>query len=77
MLENKGDFMAWLKKERVKSLNLIIELLKQGPMEEEEVIRKIMQEYWISRTTAKRYIEDLIFMGKITRNNKHLKLTVE
>ena len=76
-LKAERDEMAWMKKARVKCLNRILELVKEGVTDEVEVIKTIMREEWVSRTTAQRYIDDLIFMGRIKRNNGHLVILEE
>lgn len=67
--------MAWLKVARTKALNRILTLLGQhAHMREYDILKIIMNEFFVSKTTALRYVEDLTFMGRITRNNEHLKL---
>jgi predicted transcriptional regulator len=64
-----------MKRERMKVLNYIIELLEQrGEMTEEEVLREAMSETWLSRQTVKKYIDDLVFIGRIERNSNKLRL---
>jgi len=78
--------LAWMRKSRVKALNRIIAIIKEktnekgkenekAEVDETEVLRMIMREEWISKTTAQRYIDDLVFMGRISRNNHHLKIS--
>jgi len=68
--------LAWMRKSRVRALNRIIDIIREkGKVNEQEVLRTIMREEWISRTTAQRYVDDLVFMGRITRNNHHLKIS--
>jgi hypothetical protein len=65
-----------MKKERIKVLNYIIGLLEQrGEMPEEELLREVMSETWLSRQTVKKYIDDLIFIGRIERNSNKLRLS--
>lgn len=67
--------MSWLKRERTKILDFIVRLLEErGEMPEEEVIREAMVESWLSRQTVKRYVNDLVFMGRIIRNSDKLSL---
>jgi len=70
--------LSWLKRERIKILNYIISVLKKhGELTEEDLLREVMRESWLSRKTVKQYIDDLIFIGRITRNNNHLKISEE
>lgn len=67
--------MSWLKRERVRVLNLIQDLLKQrGELSEEEVIRTVMCETMLSRQTVKRYVDDLVFIGWLERNSDKVRL---
>jgi hypothetical protein len=67
--------MAWMRKKRVEILNYIIDFVrKKQDVDETELMREIMGVFWVSKTSAQRYIEDLIFIGRLKRNNTHIKI---
>jgi hypothetical protein len=67
--------MAWMRKKRAEALNYIIEYVKhRSEVNETELIKEIMTYSWVSKTTALRYVDDLIFIGRLKRNNNHIKL---
>jgi hypothetical protein len=67
--------MAWMRKARMRTLNIFREELKRrGHMTEYEATVFLMAENFVSLVTAKRYLEELIMMGIIERNNDTIKL---
>lgn len=67
--------MAWMRKARVKALNSFIEELKtKGTMSHDDGLRFIMRLEMVSRLTAERYLQDLIFIERIVEKDD--KLTV-
>jgi hypothetical protein len=60
--------MAWQRIERQATVNsLLITIEKQGPMTFMEAEKFIMNLHMLSRLTANRYLEDLMFQGKLIR----------
>jgi hypothetical protein len=68
--------MAWMRKKRVEILNHIIDFVREKrDVDETELLREIMGVFWVSKTSAQRYIDDLIFVGRLKRNNTHIKIS--
>jgi len=68
--------MAWMRKARVRTLNIFREeLKKRGHMTEYEATVFLMSENFVSLVTAKRYLEELTMMGIIETNNNTIRLT--
>jgi hypothetical protein len=60
--------MAWQRIERQATVNsLLITIEKQGPLTYIECEKFIMNLHMLSRLTANRYLEDLMFQGKLIR----------
>jgi hypothetical protein len=62
-----------MRKARVKALNGFMEELKtKGTMTHDDGLRYIMRLEMVSRLTAERYIQDLLFMGRIKEKDDKL-----
>jgi hypothetical protein len=66
--------MAWQRVERQSTINSLLTVIeKQGPMTYIEAEKFIMNLHMLSRLTAERYIQDLLFQGKLILEKDILK----
>lgn len=66
--------MAWQRKERVATLNsLLMEIDQKGEMPYNEALKFIMNLHMLSRLSAERYLNDLLFQGKLVSEKDKLR----
>jgi hypothetical protein len=66
--------MAWQRKERIGTLNTLQqEIQEKGAISYNDGLRFIMNLHMLSRLTAERYLQDLIFQGKLILEKDQLK----
>jgi hypothetical protein len=64
-----------MRKARIRAINSLIEEIKtKGHLTHNEATRFIMTSEMVSRMTAERYIEDLMFIGKIIEKQDKITL---
>jgi hypothetical protein len=67
--------MAWQRVERQATINsLLITTEKQGKIPYDDALKFIMNLHMLSRLTAERYLEDLLFQEKLTLKDRTLIL---
>lgn len=67
--------MVSMRKARTRAINLLLEEIKtKGHLTHNEAARFIMVSEMVSRMTAERYIEDLVFIGRIIEKQDRITL---
>ena len=70
--------MAWMRTARMKIINLFLaELKSKGSLSHDEALRYLMDMPMLSRGTAERYIQDLLFIGRIIEKQNKIILRQE